>query len=59
MNSISTDHYIKYHVGLCFVELNTILAKIRRRRSGEPTSIERNRIVALKERIAALRQGEL
>ena len=39
-------------VGALYSELNTILGRIRRRKSGEPTTAERARIVELQRQIA-------
>lgn len=50
--------HVQYEIGGKYTEINTILARIRRRRSGEPTAAERERLAVLREEIAALKRGE-
>lgn len=47
-----------FELGGLFTEMNTILARIRRRASGEPTGAERERLAELKAQIAELRRGK-
>lgn len=52
------DQRITHDTGVRYTEMNTILARIRRRRSGEPTPKERARLVELKAEIKQIRAGE-
>lgn len=43
------------HLGAAYTEMNTILRRIRRRASGEPTAAERERLAQLKATIRDLK----
>jgi hypothetical protein len=52
------DRQLAYRLGLCYREMNTILGRIRRRASGEPTDYERTRLAHLKDKVKTLKAGE-
>jgi len=52
------EQHHAYALGLLYTEQNTILRRIRFRRSGEPTTAERNRLAQLRQQIAAHKRGE-
>jgi hypothetical protein len=47
---------LQYDLGQRFSEMNTILRRIRKRRSGEPTAQEKARLATLREEIHALKR---
>jgi len=51
------DQRLAFDLGLLHTEVNTILGRIRRRRSGEPTAVERTRLAELRAEIARLKRG--
>lgn len=50
---------ISVDIGMMYSEMNTILRRIRRRTLGEPTNVERTRLMELRENIARRKKGEL
>ena len=55
---LSAEEYkVEFHLGGLWSEVNTILRRISRRRSGEPTARERTRLAELKTEIDKLRNG--
>lgn len=51
------DQRLQWDLGALHSEMNTILGRIRRRRSGEPTAVERARLAKLRADITALKRG--
>jgi hypothetical protein len=54
--TLPPDQRLQYDVGQRYSEMNTILRRIRKRRSGEPTAQEKARLATLREEIHALRR---
>lgn len=54
--SPTPDQRHGFELGGKFSELNTILRRIRHRRSGEPTREERERLAVLREEIQSLKR---
>lgn len=54
---VSRTTRARQEAGLRWSELNTIMRRIRRRPSGEPTSRELKRIAELKKELAILKTG--
>lgn len=50
------DQRLQYELGLKFSEMNTILRRIRNRRSGEPTREERDRLAVLRGEIQSIKR---
>lgn len=55
---LSPEHVCRYNIGLLGTELNTILKRVSRRHSGEPTARELARIQELQAKIRELRGGK-
>lgn len=51
------EQKFQYETGWRYAEINTILRRIRRRRTGEPTAAERARLAELRQEIADLKAG--
>jgi hypothetical protein len=54
---MSAEHRQAADLGGRYSEMNTTLARIRRRRDGEPTTRERARLAELREQIATIKRG--
>ena len=55
---LTEENYVAHELGVRWSEINTILRRIRRRRSGEPTERERVRLIVLKEQVVRLQNGQ-
>jgi hypothetical protein len=54
---LTPEQRLAYNLGFLRTEQNTILSRIRRRASGEPTKQERKRLAELRDRITNLKRG--